>query len=128
MVGKATICSLANARRTLGCACLSGPMPAPDPTDPLGRALDAAIAGRPDALHSLLARGSQLPGTRMNRDLAEAFAVLCRGRRGQADAVALALSRLTADQAPGATALEFLPVCGVLALGARAAADERVRA
>jgi hypothetical protein len=35
---------------------------------------------------------------------------------------------VTADEAPGATALEFLPTCGVGALAARAAADATVRA
>ena len=41
--------------------------------------------------------------------------------------LALAMARLTADEAPGATALEFLPMCGVQALGVRAAADPTVR-
>jgi hypothetical protein len=34
---------------------------------------------------------------------------------------------LTADEAPGASPLEFLPVCGVVALGARAASDVAIR-
>jgi hypothetical protein len=38
------------------------------------------------------------------------------------------MARLTADEAPGATALEFLPTCGVGALAARATADATVRA
>jgi hypothetical protein len=85
------------------------------------------MAGRPRALHDLLARGSRLPGTRANDALADSFAQLCRGHGARADAVALALARLTADEAPGASALEFLPVCGILALGARAAADTGAR-
>jgi len=100
----------------------------PGPADPLARALDAAVAGKPAALHALLARGSHLPGTRANSSLADAFAEACRSRGGAADRTALALSQLSPDEAPRATALEFLPVCGILALGARAAADERVRA
>ena len=68
-----------------------------------------------------------MPGTRMNDALADAFAALCRSHRGRADEVALGLARLSADEAPGGTGREFLPVCGILALGARAAADERVR-
>jgi len=96
--------------------------------DPLGRALDEAIAGRPTSLHALLARGSRLPGTRANDSLADAFAQACRARGGPADAVALSLSQLNEEEAPGATALEFLPVCGILALGARAAIDETMRA
>jgi len=96
-------------------------------SDPLSHALDAAIGGRCETLHALLSRGSHLPGTRMNDALADAFAALCRSHRGRADAVALGLARLSADEAPGGTGREFLPVCGVLALGARAAADEHVR-
>jgi hypothetical protein len=101
--------------------------PAPVPGDRLSTTLDEAIGGRSAALFDLLARGSRLPGTRANDALAEAFAQLCRGRGARADSVALALARLTPDEAPGATAREFLPVCGVLALAARAAADERAR-
>jgi hypothetical protein len=97
-------------------------------SDPLGRALDEAIAGRPSALHTLLARGSRLPGTRANDSLADAFAQACRARGARADGVVRALAGLNEDEAPGATALEFLPVCGVYALGTRAAADEPVRA
>ena len=103
-------------------------VPSTAPSDSLVRALDGAIAGRQGALFDLLARGSHLPGTRMNVALAEAFALACRARGAQADAVALALARLSANEAPGATALEFLPVCGLCALGARAATDESVRA
>jgi len=97
-------------------------------TDPLGRALVEAGAGRRGALHDLLTRGSRLPGPRMNEDLAEAFAQACRARGPAADAVALSLARLSADEAPGGTASEFLPVCGVVALGARAAGDPVERA
>jgi hypothetical protein len=102
-------------------------MPTHETPDPLARALDQAIAGNAGALHALLARGSHLPGTRMNTELADAFAEACRARGARADGVALALARASAEEAPGATAQEFLPVCGVLALAARAAADERVR-
>jgi hypothetical protein len=102
-------------------------MPPPVQSDPLSRALEDALAGRRQALFELLARGSRLPGTRANDALADAFAQACRGRGKAADAVALAMARLTADEAPGATALEFLPVCGVAALGVRAASDEAVR-
>jgi hypothetical protein len=96
--------------------------------DPLAHAVDEAIAGRRGSLFDLLARGSRLPGPRANSALAEAFAQVCRSRGAPADRVALAMARLTADEAPGATALEFLPTCGVGALAARAAADATVRA
>jgi hypothetical protein len=97
------------------------------PADPLSRALDEAVAGRHKVLFDLLARGSHLPGTRINADLVDAFAQACRSRGSRADAVALAMARMTADDAPGATAREFLPVCGVHALAARATADAAVR-
>jgi hypothetical protein len=97
------------------------------PGDPLSRALAEALGGRPQALHALLARGSRLPGPRINEDLADAFAQACRSLGARADAVALALARLSPDEAPGATTLEFLPVCGLYALAARAAADPKAR-
>jgi hypothetical protein len=94
-----------------------------DSTDPLARALEQAIAGRPEPLHDLLVRGSHLPGPRVNSALADAFAQLCRSRGAPAEAVAVAMSRLSPDEAPGAGAREFLPVCGVLAIAQIAAAD-----
>jgi hypothetical protein len=99
----------------------------PPAADPLAAALAEAIAGRRQRLFDLLTRGSRLPGTRPNLELAEAFAQACRSVGARADAVALAMARLSPDEAPGATALEFLPVCGVQAVGARAAADEKTR-
>lgn len=102
-------------------------MPPHDTTDPLARALDQAIAGDPGALQGLLVRGSRLPGTRMNAELADAFAEACRTRGSPADAAARSLALLSADEAPGGSAREFLPVCGVLALAARAAANPAAR-
>jgi hypothetical protein len=101
---------------------------APAFPDKLSMALDEAIAGRRTPLSDLMQRGSHLPGPRINDAFAEAFAQLCRGYGGRADAVALWLAHLSRDEAPGASPLEFLPVCGVLALGARAAGDAKVRA
>ena len=85
------------------------------------------MTGRRGALFELLARGSHLPGKRINAGLAEAFARACRAAGSGADPVVFALARLTPKEAPGATALEFLPVCGIYAMGFRAAADEAVR-
>ena len=96
-------------------------------SDPLSRALDDAVGGRRQALFNLLARGSRLPGPRANDTLADAFAQACRARGAVANPLVLAMARLTADEAPGASALEFLPVCGIAALGVRAATDESVR-
>ena len=97
------------------------------PPDPLDRALDEAIAGRRGPLFELLTRGSKLPGPRHNVALADAFALAARARGAAGDKLALAMGHLDAAEAPGATSLEFLPVCGVLALASRAAADEKVR-
>ena len=83
-------------------------------------------SARPCRTCSRAARASR--ATRANDALADAFAQLCRGRGARADAVALHLARLTPDEAPGGSPFEFLPVCGVLALGARAAGDAAVRA
>ncbi|MGO9837631.1 MAG: hypothetical protein ACLP1X_25865 [Polyangiaceae bacterium] len=102
-------------------------MRSPPATDRLSQSLELAMGGNRDALVSLLARGSRLPGTRANDALADAFAQACRALGVRADAVALGLARLSADEAPGASALEFLPVCGVMALGARASVDKSVR-
>jgi hypothetical protein len=96
--------------------------------DPLAHDLAEAAAGRRAPLFDRLTRGSRLPGARMNVELAEAFAQACRSAGARADTVAVTMARLSADEAPGATALEFLPVCGVRAIGARAAADAHVRA
>ncbi|MGD0676170.1 MAG: hypothetical protein ABSC94_12165 [Polyangiaceae bacterium] len=96
-------------------------------SDPLSRAVDEALAGQLRPLLDLLERGSRLPGLRANDSLAEAFAQACRLRGALADRVAFELARLSADEAPGATSAEFLPVCGLRALGARAAADASIR-
>jgi hypothetical protein len=103
---------------------MTRPLPA---TDRLGQSLELAIGGHREALVSLLARGSRLPGIQANDALADSFAQACRALGARADRVALDLAHLSADEAPGASALEFLPVCGVVALGARAAVDKSVR-
>jgi len=95
---------------------------------PLASALSAAAGGgdrRP--LYDLLCRASWLPGTNANVALAKAFADDCAAIGAPADALAVAMARLDADEAPGGTELEFLPMCGVAAIGARAAKDERAR-
>jgi hypothetical protein len=95
--------------------------------DPLLRLIDEAVAGRAAALEDWLVRGSRLPGLRPNETLVAAFAQACRARGAKADRVALALARQDAERAPGASALEFLPMCGIAAIGARAATDESAR-
>ncbi len=89
-----------------------------------------AAPGNPAArvrLYKALGLASGLPGTRMNVTLANAFATECAAHGAKADALAFTMAGLDADEAPGATELEFLPVCGVLTLGTRASLDAKVR-
>ena len=83
----------------------------------------------------LLCRGSNLPGPRINETLAESFASECASRGKTADALVRWLITLDADRAPGGGSgpygagaeLEFLPVCGVFAAGARGVSDPKAR-
>lgn len=87
-------------------------------------------------LVDLLCRGSNLPGPRINEALAESFASECASRGKSTDAVVRWLITLDPDRAPGGGSgpygagaeLEFLPVCGVYAAGARGASDPSARA
>jgi hypothetical protein len=92
----------------------------------LEKALEAAIrsptsGARP--LYTELVKHSRLPGTRANLELAEAFAASCASIGKKSDALITTMVRMDADAAPGATELEFLPLCGVYAAGFRAAHD-----
>lgn len=92
--------------------------------DALTKAIDLAVSGNTRALYDALTRGSWLPGPRINEGLAQQFADEVRARGGRADKLVLAMGALDADEAPGSTPLEFLPVCAVAAMGARAAVDD----
>ena len=87
-------------------------------------AFQEGIAGRPARLYVLLSNASGLPGTRVNMTIAQAFAVECVGLGKVSDKLVFEMCNLDADRAPGDSGGEFLPVCGVLALGARAATDK----
>lgn len=78
-------------------------------------------------LWKALAIASGLPGTRMNVTLANAFATEAAAHGAAADSLLTEMATLDADEAPGATDLEFLPVCGVLGLGHRGALDAKKR-
>jgi hypothetical protein len=96
--------------------------------DALGTLLDAAIVGganeaRP--LYAFLARHSGLPGVTANDRIVVAFASHAATRGARSDAVVRTLVLLDPDRAPGGTELEILPMCGVAAVGARAASDVR---
>jgi hypothetical protein len=90
-------------------------------------ALDEAVKGRVDRLYKLLALASGLPGPRMNLAVALGFANECALRGKLADKLVDRMAALTAEEAPGASELEFLPVCGVLALATRASRDAKMR-
>jgi hypothetical protein len=94
-----------------------------DKASALSCAVDAAVRRKPGDLYALLARGSWLPGVRPNLPLAERFAQACVERGAISDDLVAEIATLDADHAPGATQLEFLPMCGVVAAGARGAAD-----
>src|SRR4029079_19517476 len=81
-------------------------------------ALDEAVRGSHDRLFKVLALASGLPGPRMNIGVALAFAHECAARGKAAEKLVERMANLDAEVAPGATELEFLPVCGILALGA----------
>ena len=92
-------------------------------SEALTRALDVAIGGDARALYDLLARMGGLPGPRVNSGVVLAFANECAARGTKADALVAKMATLDVDAAPGASKYEILPVCGVAALGARAASD-----
>lgn len=80
-------------------------------------AIARALGGDTRELYALLTRGSGLPGERANVPLAKAFAGLCatdpRGPK-----LALRMATMSADEAPGGSPFEILPLAGVLAAGA----------
>jgi hypothetical protein len=90
-------------------------------------AIDLAVTGKTDKLYALLLRGSRLPGPRPNLELTLSFAAACSARGQAGETLATKLATLDPDVAPGATELEFLPMCGVTAVGARAVSDPKSR-
>lgn len=91
-------------------------------------ALDRALAGERGPLIDKLRRASGLPGVRINDGLVRAFAAES-ARRGQAiDPLITAFTSMREDVAPYGHVDEILPILGVAGLGARAAADAKVRA
>src|SRR5271155_158992 len=92
-------------------------------SEALTRALDDAVGGDARALYELLARLGGLPGPRANAGVVLAFANECAARGTRADALVTQMATLDVDAAPGATKYEIIPMCGVAALGVRAASD-----
>ncbi len=92
----------------------------------LDEVMPRALAGDAGDLYAILTRNSGLPGVRANLTFAKIFAEACGADARGAD-LAEKLARLTADEAPGGTALEFLPLCGVLGAGVCAARQSKSR-
>ncbi len=92
-------------------------------SEALTKALDEAVTGEARALYELLARVGGLPGPRANAGVVLAFSNECVARGKKADALVTQMATLDLDAAPGASKYEIIPMCGVAALGARAAAD-----
>ena len=96
----------------------------------ISKALDEAIAGGATArapLYDKLRRGSGLPGPRFNVDLLRAFAGEVASRCGVADALLAAMNAFHDDIAPHGHVDEFIAMCGIAGIGARAAADAKAR-
>lgn len=73
-----------------------------------------------DDLFRRLELGSGLPGPRANLPLALDFAQACAGLGAQSDELAFALANDPPDERRSSSAREFLAMCGVLAVAARA--------
>jgi hypothetical protein len=96
--------------------------------DALLTALEVAQkGGSTEKLYRELMTASGLPGTRANVSLANALADEF-ARRGQSmDALLTKMASIHADEMPGGSPMEFIPMCGVLGWGARGASDTKVR-
>src|SRR5450432_3676830 len=82
-----------------------------DDQTPLTKAVAEAISsGNPMPLYAFLGRASHLPGPRANLDLARIFADMCTMHGSKGEKLATKMASLDADEAPGNTELEFLPV------------------
>ncbi len=88
----------------------------------LTAALERAIEGKPADLYRQLELQSGLPGPRVNMNLGIAFAQECARIGPKVDELTYAMANLPPDEARGASGKEFLSVCGVLGIGARATA------
>lgn len=96
-------------------------------SEALAEALNKSLAGQPSRLDELLTRGSGLPGPKANIDLALAFGETLAAHGKKADKLIERYVHLSPEEAPGNTALEFLPMCGVVAVGARGTRDASFR-
>lgn len=97
--------------------------------DALLLALDVAQkGGSTEKLYKELMTASGLPGTRANVALAGALADECARRGKPMDTLLTRMASISADEMPGGSPMEFIPMCGVLGWGARGASDPKARA
>lgn len=80
-----------------------------------------------DALCTELRKRSGLPGVRANLRLAEAFGEECAAIGPSIDPMLREMLDLSPDFAPGDTDWEFVPMCAVYGIGARAYKDPKAR-
>lgn len=85
--------------------------------------IEAALAGNRHELFRHLELGSGLPGPRMNVSLAHDFAASAARIGPPIDALVFEMASAPANEARGASPKEFLSVCGVFAIAARAVAS-----
>lgn len=97
-------------------------------SDALNEALEKSLSGKPNRLEELLTRASGLPGNKANVDLALAVGESLAAQGKRADKLIERYVHLSPEEAPGNSALEFLPMCGVVAVGARGTRDPKFRA
>jgi len=90
-------------------------------------ALEKAAAGNVADLFRELEMQSGLPGPRMNTHLATGFAMDCARLGAKVDRLIWDMASLPANEARGASGKEFVCVCGVLSIGARAAVSNDLR-
>lgn len=100
--------------------------PSSSSRDALASFLDGAVTRRTDPrdLFTWLARHSWLPSAKMNEGLLDEVVTSCAAKGAAADPLIIAMARLDADYAQGGTEFEFVPICGVMAIAARAAKDD----
>lgn len=92
----------------------------------LDESIARALGGDASELYAFLSRSSGLPGERANLTLARALAQgVAADPRGPE--LATRMATIPADEAPGGSPLEFIPLCGVLAAGACGARQPKSR-
>lgn len=87
--------------------------------------VEDAIRGLSRPLYNHLAKYSALPGPRANEALLMDFAEIVASKGNAADRLITEMVTLDADYALGGTEFEFVPMCGVMAAGKRAASDDK---